>query len=237
MDANKLPVVEIKNLFFSYPIIRKEKYTKERVLKTFSLFDISFTVKEGESIGIIGRNGSGKSTLAKIISGVYLPDSGSINLQGKIAPLLELGAGFDHELTAKENIFLYGLLIGISYKSLKSGYKSILNFSGLEKYENYPLRTFSSGMLARLAFAIATSFTPDVLIIDEVLSVGDKEFASMSKSRINSLLDAGSANIVISHDFEAIRTLTKTCIWLENGRIKNFGNSDHITKMYISEMR
>ena len=233
MNKKVINILKINNVYFSYPTHHWRFIKKRNNSDGFSLFDINFSVQKGESIGIIGQNGSGKSTLAKVISGVYQPDKGNIYSVGKKSPLIELGAGFDHELSSKENIYLYGLLIGIPYGFLKMSYKDILKFSGLEKFEKYPLRTFSSGMLARLAFSIATCFTPDLLIIDEALSVGDKEFMKISKSRINSLLDNGAAIVLISHDFEAIKSLTSTCIWLENGRIKEVGSSDFITDQYM----
>ena len=237
MNKKAINILKIDKVNFSYPIHRWGFIKNRNITDGFSLLDISLSLYAGESVGIIGQNGSGKSTLAKVISGVYQPDKGKIYSVGKKSPLIELGAGFDHELSAKENIYLYGLLIGISYGFLKMNYKDILKFSGLEKFENYPLRTFSSGMLARLAFSIATCFTPDLLIIDEALSVGDKEFIKISKSRINSLLNNGAAIVLISHDFEAIKLLTSTCIWLENGRIKEVGGSDFITDQYMKAVR
>jgi ABC-2 type transport system ATP-binding protein/lipopolysaccharide transport system ATP-binding protein len=225
-------VLEIKNLNFSFPKIPSSFYSHSSIKTTFALSEINLKIERGQSVGIIGRNGSGKSTMAKLIAGILIPDQGVITKRTKVAPLIELGAGFDHELTTKENIFLYGLLVGIPYGALKSNYTSILKFSGLSKFENYPLRAFSSGMLARLAFAISTSYGEGLILIDEALSVGDTDFSLESKRRIQSMISKGAASIIISHDLQTIKSLTTKCIRLESGKIKDMGPTNAVISRY-----
>jgi ABC-type polysaccharide/polyol phosphate transport system ATPase subunit len=227
-------VLEIENLNFGFSKLSKSFYSHNSAKNLFTISGIDLTIKRGQSIGIIGRNGSGKSTLARIIAGVLIPDSGRVLRSTAVAPLIELGAGFDLELTAKENIYLYGLLVGIPYRELKNNYSSILKFSGLIDFENYPLRTYSSGMLARLAFAIVTSNSRGLILIDEALSVGDSEFSILSKKRIKSLIKNGAASIIISHDLQTVKSLTTKCVWLDSGKIREFDSTDIVVDKYTS---
>ena len=222
-------LVALEGVSFSY----KNKVKGSKLSSHLTLDNISFALKKGESLGIIGRNGSGKSTLAKLVAGIFEPDTGSVTKRGLIAPLIELGAGFEYELSAKENLYLYGLLIGLDFKLLKQNEDLIFEFAELSEKKNMPLRFFSSGMVARLGFAIATFLDPEILLIDEILSVGDKEFAAKSRKRIEQLIAKGSCTILVSHDFDAIRTLTEKCIWIENGKIIEFGNSRSVTDDYM----
>ena len=222
-------LVSVENVSFSYG--NKVKGTK--LLRHLTLDNISFSLKKGESLGIIGRNGSGKSTLAKLIAGIFEPDSGLVTKKGLIAPLIELGAGFEYELSAKENLYLYGLLIGLDFKLLKQNEDLIFEFAELGAQRLMPLRFFSSGMVARLGFSIATILDPEILLIDEILSVGDKEFAAKSRKRIEQLIAKGSCTILVSHDFDAIRTLTEKCLWIENGKVVEYGDSRSVTDNYM----
>lgn len=202
----------------------------------FNLQGITFQLDPGECLGVIGKNGSGKSTLVKLLSGVLIPDSGHIETHGLVAPLVELGAGFDYEMTASENILLYGMLLGISHSSIKESASQILSYADLLPFANDPLRTFSSGMVARLGFSIASFATPSLLIIDEILSVGDQEFAKKSRSKVNDLLARSSACVLVSHDFDAIRSLTSRTIWLDQGKIREIGESKMVTDKYMIQL-
>ena len=188
---------------------------KELLFKEFwALKNISLKVYKGESLGLIGLNGSGKSTLLKIIAGVMKPTSGSVHIAGTIAPLIELGAGFDMDLSAKENIFLNGSMLGFTEKQMKNKYNEILNFSELWDFENIAIKNFSSGMLARLGFSIATTTQPDILIVDEILSVGDYKFQEKCEKKINEMLNNGTTIVMVSHSISQIKRICKKALWI-----------------------
>ncbi len=197
-----------------------------------ALNDISFSIKQGETIGIIGANGAGKSTLLKVISRVIRPTQGRVFLRGRIAPLLELGAGFDYEMTGRENIFLNGAVLGFSRKDIASRLDRIVEFSGIGDFIDAPIRTYSSGMVARLGFSIATDIQPDVLIIDEILAIGDADFQKKSAARILQYHDDGSTILLVSHNLDSIKNLCNRVIWLEHGSIKMVGCVDDIVEQY-----
>lgn len=197
-----------------------------------ALDQVNLHIPRGEVIGIIGRNGAGKSTLLKIIAGVLLPTSGTVQINGKVAPMLELGAGFDLDLTARENIFLNGAILGYSKTFLQKKFADIVAFSELEKFIEQPLRTFSSGMLMRLAFSIATLVVPEVLIVDEILSVGDAHFQKKSEERMKSLMSGGTTVLMVSHSTTQIRELCSRAIWLEEGKVLMDGAADEICSAY-----
>jgi ABC-type polysaccharide/polyol phosphate transport system ATPase subunit len=201
-----------------------------------ALNNISFSIKQGETVGIIGANGAGKSTLLKVISRVIRPTLGRVFLRGRIAPLLELGAGFDYEMTGRENIFLNGAVLGFSRKDTTSRLDRIVEFSGIEEFIDAPIRTYSSGMVARLGFAIATDTQPDVLIIDEILAVGDVDFQKKSAARILQYHNDGSTILLVSHNLDSIRNLCNRVIWLEHGSIKMAGWVDDIVEQYSLKM-
>ena len=201
-----------------------------------ALENISFSVKQGETVGIIGANGAGKSTLLKVISRVIRPTQGRVFLRGRIAPLLELGAGFDYEMTGRENIFLNGAVLGFSRKDIASRLDRIVEFSGINDFIDAPIRTYSSGMVARLGFAVATDVQPDILIMDEVLSVGDAEFQKKSTARIMEYRNSGSNILIVSHNSNSIKKLCNQVIWLEHGSIKMVGLVDEIIQQYTLEM-
>ena len=197
-----------------------------------ALDNISFSIKQGETVGIVGANGAGKSTLLKVISRVIRPTQGRVFLRGRIAPLLELGAGFDYEMTGRENIFLNGAVLGFSRKEMATRLNRIVEFSGISDFIDAPIRTYSSGMVARLGFAVATDIQPEVLIIDEVLSVGDEKNKQKSSARISQYHNNGSTILIVSHNSTAIKQLCDRVIWLERGSIKMVGNANNIVDQY-----
>ena len=197
-----------------------------------ALDDISFSVQKNELLGIVGLNGAGKSTLLKILSGVFTPTSGSVKVKGTVAPLIEVGAGFDPELTAKENIFLNGLILGYSRKFIQEHFDEIVDFAELENFINVPVKNFSSGMYARLGFAIATVVEPDILIVDEVLAVGDFQFYQKCERRISNMIKNGVTIILVSHDINMVERMCTKVLWLEHGHIKAYGDKDKICEQY-----
>ncbi|HIV62144.1 MAG TPA: ABC transporter ATP-binding protein [Candidatus Butyricicoccus avistercoris] len=206
-----------------------------KVDKFQSLNDVSFSVNKGEVFGVIGKNGAGKSTLLKVISGILKPSNGSVKVHGTIAPLLELGSGFDSDLTGYENIFLNGSILGYSKQFLEENYQKIVDFSGLGDFIYSPIRTYSSGMMMRLAFSIAAVIVPDVLIVDEILAVGDAAFQKKSKQRMKELMSGGTTVLFVSHDLEQIRTMCDRVVWLENGKVRALGEADEICSQYKKE--
>ena len=207
----------------------KKKIKKEKFV---ALEDINITIKKGEIVGLLGLNGAGKSTLLKVISGIIKPTSVEVKLNGKMAPLIELGAGFDPELTGRENIFLNGSLLGFSKKELKDKIEDIIDFSELKEFIDIPLKNYSSGMYARLGFSIATIYEPEILIIDEVLSVGDFHFQEKSLNKIMEMIEKGTTVLFVSHDIEQVEKLCKKAIWLEKGKVKVIGDAKKICKEY-----
>lgn len=196
------------------------------------LDDISFSVKRGNTFGIMGKNGAGKSTLLKLICGIILPTKGQIRANGRITPLLELGAGFNPELTALENILINGLMLGMQKKTIESQYNEILQFAELEKVANEPIRTFSSGMYIRLAFSIAISINPDIVILDEIMGVGDAHFQQKSRQKTIEFREKGKTLIMVSHSPDDIENMCDKAIFLENGKIKEFGDPGKVANLY-----
>lgn len=198
----------------------------------WALKNVSFDVKRGEVIGLIGRNGAGKSTILKIISGILKPTEGSVYRGGGIVPMLELGSGFDYDLTGKENIYLNGAVLGYSKEFLESRYNDILEFSELGEFINTPIRNYSSGMLMRLAFSIATVVNPEILIVDEILSVGDENFQKKSHARMMELMAGGTTVLYVSHNLDQIREMCNHVVWLENHTVKMFGDVKEVCDAY-----
>ena len=196
------------------------------------LDDISFEVKKGEVVGIIGKNGAGKSTLLKIIAGVMKPTSGKVTANGNIVPMLELGSGFDPELNGRENIFLNGAILGYSQEFLQEKYDEILEFSELGQFIDMPIRNYSSGMMMRLAFSIATVVQPEILIVDEILAVGDEGFQNKSKARMMELMSGGTTVLFVSHSLKQIEEMCDRVIWLDNHKIKMIGETKEVCKAY-----
>ena len=200
--------------------------------KFTALEHISFELKRGQTLGLIGRNGAGKSTLLKIISGILKPTEGRVSCYGNVVPMLELGSGFDFDLTGRENVFLNGAILGYSEEFLKGKYDEIVEFSELGQFIEVPIRNYSSGMLARLAFSIATVVNPDILIVDEILSVGDVAFQEKSKKRMLHLMGGGTTVLFVSHSIEQIREMCDRAIWLENGSVKLMGCAEKVCDAY-----
>jgi ABC-2 type transport system ATP-binding protein len=199
----------------------------------WALRNVSFSVDEGEVVGLIGRNGAGKSTLLKIISGIIRPTEGAVTCDGNIVPMLELGSGFDPDLTGRENIFLNGAILGYSKGFLQEKFKEILEFSELERFIEVPLRNYSSGMIMRLAFSIATVVNPKILIVDEILAVGDSAFQEKSKERMIKLMSGGTTVLFVSHSIEQIQEMCSRVVWLEGGRVKMVGQAQTVCEEYI----
>ena len=205
---------------------------KNKYEEFWALKDVSFEVQKGEVIGIIGHNGAGKSTLLKVISGILKPTGGELEVHGNIVPMLELGSGFDTDLTGRENIFLNGAILGYSEEYLKAKYDEIVAFSGLGKFIDVPIRNYSSGMLMRLAFSIATVVDPDILIVDEILAVGDADFQEKSKARMKEMMGGGTTVLFVSHSLEQIREMCDRVIWLDHGQVKMHGNTQEVCDAY-----
>ncbi|WP_242840996.1 ABC transporter ATP-binding protein [Butyrivibrio sp. AE3004] len=199
--------------------------------------DVSFSVKKGEVFGIVGTNGSGKSTMLKMIAGVLKPTKGKVITNGTIAPLIELGAGFDIQLTGKENIFLNGAIMGYSEEFMNEKYESIVEFSEIGDFLNMPLKNYSSGMVSRIAFAVATSVKPDILLADEILSVGDFMFQEKCENRIKELMSGGTTVLIVSHSFDTIRDLCDRVMWIEKGKLVMIGDTEDVVDHYKSMTR
>lgn len=213
-------------------VIRTINRTKEKKTNFKATDDVSFTIKKGEKVGLIGFNGAGKSTLLKIISGVYTPDEGEVIVNGNIAPLLSLGAGFDKNYSGRENIFLNGAILGYDEEFLREKYDEILEFSELEEFINLPVKNYSSGMLSKLGFSIATIVDPDILILDEVLGVGDINFKKKSKEKLQSLMESNTTVILVSHSIKEIRTICDKAIWIDKGKVIEIGEVNSICDKY-----
>lgn len=206
-------------------------------VKKLVLDKIDFVVEKGEKIGIIGANGSGKSTLLKVISGILQPTTGTVRVRGQIAPLIELGAGFDSEISVMDNIMLYGVLLGYSRSEMRNRAPSILEFAELQDYAFVPVKGLSSGMSARLGFAIATDVQPDILILDEVLSVGDESFKNKCKQRIDNFWNGNTTVLVVSHDLNFVKQYCNQLFCLAQGKVEFVGEPEETIKHYLSTLR
>lgn len=198
----------------------------------YALNDVSFQIQKGEVVGIVGNNGAGKSTLLKVISGILRPTQGSVSLQGNVVPMLELGSGFDFDLTGRENIFLNGAILGYSEEFLKSKFDEIVEFSELGRFIDTPVRNYSSGMVMRLAFSIASMVDPDILIVDEILAVGDASFQEKSYARMMDLMSHGTTVLLVSHNIEQVRRLCDRVIWLDHGSVMAIGETAEVCDAY-----
>ncbi len=224
----------LKELLIS--IFSKKK--RKRKTDFWALKDISFNVDKGEVVGLIGSNGAGKSTLLKVVSGVMKPTKGKVTVNGVISPMIELGAGFDLELTARENIYLNGAILGYSKGFLEKKFEEIVEFSELREFLDVPVKNFSSGMTAKLAFSIATIVDPEILIVDEILSVGDIKFQEKSKKKMESMIGGGTTVLYVSHSLDAIKEICTKVIWLEHGKIVMMGDTKKVCEAYYkSQMK
>lgn len=239
----KETVIDVKQVSMHFNLmIERVDSMKEYLLKLFkgkllyndfvALNEVSFSVQKGEIVGLIGLNGAGKSTLLKIIAGVLKPTSGSVTTKGSIAPLIEVGAGFDPELTARENVYLNGAILGHTKAFMNKKFDKIIEFAELQNFVDVPVKNFSSGMYARLGFSIATVVQPDILIVDEVLSVGDYRFQEKCEKRINKMIKQGVTIILVSHSIDVIKRLCTKVVWLDHGQIKDIGAIDKVCKEY-----
>lgn len=239
----KNTVIELKNVSMQFDLnIEKVNSLKEYLIKYFkkelkfekmwALREINLKIEEGDVWGIVGFNGAGKSTLLKVISGILKPTTGEVKINGNISPLIELGAGFDMDLTARENIFLNGYILGYSKNLLKEKFDEIVEFSKLKDFIDVPLKNFSSGMVARLGFAIATIIEPKILIVDEILSVGDFKFQQKSEKKIKAMMGNGTTVIFVSHSVAQVEEICNKAVWLEKGKIKKIGNAKEICEEY-----
>jgi ABC-type polysaccharide/polyol phosphate transport system ATPase subunit len=238
-----MSVIEISNVNLTYRVLMnrtgslKELFRdaikgRNRIIDYVALNNISFNVERGEVFAILGRNGAGKSSLLKILAGVIPATKGTSKVNGRIAPMLELGAAFHPEMTGAENVLFYSALMGRNIKTVKERTNAIGEWAGVSDHMDFPLRTFSSGMVARLAFSTATNEQADVLLVDEVLSVGDADFQEKSKKRMHELINSGAAVVLVSHDMSAVRELATRAIWLENGHVKMIGKASDVVDAY-----
>lgn len=224
-------VDNIKEYFVK--LVKRELHFKE----FYALKDVNFTVHQGESWALIGANGAGKSTLLKLICGILRPYRGSVQVKGTVAPLIELGAGFDGNLTAKENIYINAAVLGYSRKFIREQYEQIVEFAELQDFMDLPIKNYSSGMRARLGFAVATAVKPDILIVDEVLAVGDAAFQAKCRARIKELLAQGTTLLFVSHAKPPVLELCEHAIWLDHGEIKKIGATKHVYWAYEQHLR
>ena len=240
---NNENAVELKNIEMHFNMSSEKLHSlKEYFLKLVkrqlkfedfvALDNVSFEIKKGDVFGIVGLNGCGKSTTLKVISGILKPTTGTVRTVGTIAPLIELGAGFDMELTARENIYLNGSVLGYSKKFMDEKFDDIVEFSEMCDFLDVPMKNYSSGMVARIGFAIATVTTPDILIVDEILAVGDFLFQKKCEERINAMMKDDTTVIIVSHSIEQIERLCKHCMWLEKGKVKMIGEAQVVCDAY-----
>ena len=215
------------------------KFIKRELMfqEFLAIQDISFQVREGEAWGLIGSNGSGKSTMLKAISGIIKPYKGTVTVNGSVAPLIELGAGFDPECTARENIYLNGCVLGHSLKFMEEHFDEIVEFADIHKFLDSPIKNYSSGMKARLGFSIATMVKPDILIVDEILSVGDYKFRQKCEKRMKELLGGGTTLLYVSHNIEEVKRLCDHAIWIDHGQMRMVGEVNAVCDAYMEEMK
>lgn len=236
-------MISIENVTMDYRIQQENiKSVKEYLVSAVrgkityrefrALENINLHIPRGEVCGIVGRNGAGKSTLLKVIAGVLTPTKGNVNIDGNIAPMLELGAGFDADLTARENIFLNGAILGYTKEFLQDKFQEIIDFAELHDFIDQPVRTYSSGMMMRLAFSIATLVEPEVLIVDEILSVGDAHFQTKSEERMRNMMSGGTTVLMVSHSLKQIRELCSRVVWLDHGKIIMDGDTKTVCDAY-----
>ena len=245
-SAQMEPIIEVNNVSMRFRMAndnigsikeylvqllkRRLKYSEFEALK-----NVSFEVGKGEVVGLIGHNGAGKSTMLKIISRIMKPTEGTVVVRGNVVPMLELGSGFDHDMTGRENIFLNGAILGYSEEFLKSKIQEIIDFSELAAFIDIPIRNYSSGMLARLAFSVASAVNPEILIVDEILGVGDADFQQKSQNRMMEMKGGGTTVLMVSHDINQIRQMCDRVVWIEKGQVIKVGKAEEICDEYSKQ--
>lgn len=236
-------IIEVNNVSMRFNLAGEKTDTiKEYIIKRltgmlhftefYALKDVSFKIQRGDSVALIGKNGSGKSTMLKVIAGVMYPTKGTVSVKGSIAPLIELGAGFDMELTARENIYLNGAVMGYNRAYMDRHFEEIVEFSELREFIDVPVKNFSSGMIARLGFAIATIVRADILVVDEILAVGDFRFQQKCKEKMADLMSGGTTLLFVSHNALQVKELCKKALWLDHGNLMAYGNTEEVYDMY-----
>lgn len=241
--AEQEPIISIRHVTVRFNLMKERvdslkeyiiKFLKGKLMfdEFLAVQDVSFDIERGDIVGIVGYNGAGKSTLLKVVAGILEPTSGEVIVRGSVAPLIEVGVGFDQDLTARENIFLNGALLGYSRSFIESKFDAIVNFAELWDFIDVPVKNFSSGMYARLGFAIATAVEPEILIVDEILSVGDFKFQEKCEKRIYEMIQHGVTVVIVSHEKEMIKKLCTKVAWMEHGRLKDFGEAERVCREY-----
>ncbi len=247
-DSMANTVIEVKNVSVRYITgdlrnIGLKEYVMKKLTRTYrvesfmAVDNVSFTMEQGDMLGIIGANGAGKSTLLKVITQIMVPSTGSVKVKGRIAALLELASGFDGELNLKENAYLRGAMLGYTRQFMDKKYPEILEFSGLKEFEQRPFKQLSSGMKSRIAFSIASMVEPEILILDEVLSVGDGAFREKSEQKMREIIANGKATILVSHSLDQIRRMCNKVLWLDHGKCVAFGETDPICDSYAEFLK
>lgn len=240
------PIISVKNVSMVFNLaselvtslkeyVLKRLQRKLKVQPFYALKDISLDIQKGDAVALIGANGSGKSTLLKLVAGVLVPTEGSITVKGSVAPLIELGAGFDYELTARENIFLNGAVMGYDRAFMQARFDSIIDFAELWEFVDVPMKNYSSGMIARLGFSIATTVRADILIVDEVLAVGDFRFQQKCHRRLEQMMAEGTTLLFVSHSTQQVRQLCKKAVWLKKGRVVDYGEVNEVCDRYEAD--
>jgi len=241
-------VIELNNVWLKFKLKHnRRKRLKELILNPFSsngrveefwaLKDITFNVEEGEVVGIIGRNGAGKSTLIRVIAGIYQPDKGTVNIRGRVSPLLTLGAGFKPDLTGRDNIYLNGIFLGLKEREIDEKYHSIVEFSELGRFIDTPVRNYSSGMVARLGFSIAVNTEPDILLIDEVLGVGDENFREKSQKKMKEFMEKAKAIVIVTHNLSFINEFCTKALLIDNGQLISMGIPEEVISRYKESIK
>ena len=241
------PIVEVNHVTMRFNLAKEKTDTiKEYCLKLmrgqlhfdefFALKNVSFSIQPGEAVALIGKNGSGKSTMLKVIAGVMYPSKGQVTVRGSIAPLIELGAGFDMDLTARENIYLNGAVMGMDRAFMNQHFDEIVEFSELQEFVDVPVKNYSSGMISRLGFAIATVVRADILVVDEILAVGDFKFQEKCKAKMRELLEGGTTLLFVSHNGDQVKELCSRAIWLNHGVVMEDGPADVVYDKYAAMM-
>jgi len=244
-NGDTRPVIELEHVTVRYRVPKEQVRTfKEYAIRRvqgkvghqefLALNDVSLTVNRGEVFGLVGANGAGKTTLLRLVARVMRPSAGRVRVVGRVAPLLAMGAGFHNELTGRENVYLNGALLGFTRAEMDEKFKRIVDFAELWDFIDAPLRTYSSGMVARLGFAVATDTMPEILIVDEVLSVGDSAFQQKSLARINSFRDNGASILLVSHTMDMIRQMCQRVAWLDQGQLRMMGGPDEVVDSYLA---